>query len=563
MKKESLDRVKNLIPFILVIIIAILAGQALLRPGYFPMHDDVQVMRLYEMEKCFQDGQIPCRWIPDMGAGYGHPLFNYHPVFPYYLGMIFRLLSLSFVDIVKILFFLTFLLSGIFMYLLVKEFFGKWAGMVASAFYLFAPYRAVDVYVRGALTESWAVAFLPLILWGIYKLIKTNRFSFLLVSLFSLTFLFLSHNVITLIFTPIAFIWGLYWIFQTKKWKKIIPLGIVFIWSIGLAAFFVLPAFFEKSLVTLEQHTAGYYNFHQHFATVKQLFISRHWGFGPSKPGPDDDLSFQIGWPHWWVVIIAGGVFVYFFLRKKRKFLWTFAFFLALFGLAVFMTHAKSVFIWKALPLLSFVQFPWRFLAIAMLASSFLAGGLFVFLKNRRRQMLLSLILVFLVAVLNWGYFHPEKYDFQMTDQIKLSEEEWQRQSMTTLNDYVPKGVKEYPRELAPEEPRVIEGEAKVSEFRKRSNFWRFTIETIGEQQPTIEVPIFDFPQWEVFTDIDKTDYRVNPETGTIQIEVPSGKRTVTGWLRNTPLRKGANIISLLSFASLILTIAWQERRER
>lgn len=562
MKKDVLVKIKNNPPFILVIIITLLVGWALLKPGYFSMHDDVQVMRLYEMERCLKDGQIPCRWVPDFGAGYGHPLYNYHPVFPYYLGMFFRLFGMSFIDIVKILFFLTFLLSGIFMYFLVKEFFGKWAGMVASAFYLLAPYHAVDIYVRGALTESWAVAFFPLILWGIYKLIKTSKFPFFLVSLFALTFLFLSHNVMSLVFVPIAFIWGFYWIWQTKEWKKIVPLVIVFFWAVGLAAFFVLPAFFEQPFVTLEQHTTGYYNFHQHFATVKQLFISRHWGFGPSKPGPDDDLSFQIGWPHWWLVIIAGGIFVYLFLRKKRKFLWTFAFFLALFGLTVFMTHAKSVFIWKALPLLSFVQFPWRFLAIVMLASSFLAGGLVGFLKKGRKQLILSLVLILLVLVLNLGYFHPEKYDFQMTDEKKLSGEGWQIQSMTTLNDYVPKSVKEMPKELAPGEPRVIEGEARVSEFKKRSNFWRFTIETIGEQPPTIEVPVFDFPQWEVFADLDKVDYQVNPDSGVIQVQVPLNKRTVTAWLRNTPLRKAANGISLFSFSLLILVVAWQEKRE-
>lgn len=563
MKKEKLNKIKNNLPLVFVILIILLASLALFRPGYFSMHDDVQVMRLYEMEKCFKDGQIPCRWVPDMGAGYGHPLYNYHPVFPYYLGMFFRLFGMSFIDIVKILFFLTFLLSGIFMYLLVKEFFGKWAGMVAGSLYVLAPYHALDVYVRGAMTESWAVAFFPLILWGIYKLIKTSKFSFFLISLFSLTFLFLSHNVMSLVFAPIAFIWGFYWIWQTKEWRKIISLGIVFVWAAGLAAFFILPAFFEKSLVTLEQHTTGYYNFRYHYATIRQLFLERKWGYGPSVLGPEDNLSFQIGWPHWWLGMITGGIFIYLFLRKKRKFLWLPAFFLALFGWAVFMTHAKSVYIWEAIPLLSFVQFPWRFLAITMLASSFLAGSLVGFLKKGRKQLILSLVLILLALILNLDYFHPEKYDFQMTDEKKLSGEEWRIQSMTTLNDYVPQGVKEYPKELAPGEPRVIKGEAKVSEFRKRSNFWRFTIESIGDQSSIVEVPIFDFPQWEVFADINEIEHQVNPETGTIQVEVPLGKRTVTGWLRNTPLRKTANAISLLSFAFLILTISWQERRER
>src|SRR5688572_23537107 len=87
---------------IAIIIASVLASIPLFKPGYFFMHDDVQVMRLYQMERCFQDGQIPCRWVPDMGAGYGHPLYNYHPVFAYYLGTFFRIFGLSFLAISKL-----------------------------------------------------------------------------------------------------------------------------------------------------------------------------------------------------------------------------------------------------------------------------------------------------------------------------------------------------------------------------------------------------------------------------------------------------------------------------
>ena len=106
MKKESQRKFKNFLPFFLLVAVVFFAGLALIKPGYFSMHDDIQVMRLYQMERCFQDGQLPCRWVPDMGAGYGHPLYNYHPVFPYYLGMVCRLLGLSFLDTVKTLFLL-------------------------------------------------------------------------------------------------------------------------------------------------------------------------------------------------------------------------------------------------------------------------------------------------------------------------------------------------------------------------------------------------------------------------------------------------------------------------
>ena len=65
---------------------------------------------------------------------------------------------------------------------------------------------------------------------------------------------------------------------------------------------------------------------------------------------------------------------------------------------------------------------------------------------------------------------------------------------MATLLDYMPQSVQEYPQELAPENPWVVSGEAKVTEYRKRSNFWRFTVEVATSKPAEVRVPVFDFP---------------------------------------------------------------------
>lgn len=54
--------------------------------GYFSHHDDLQVIRIFEMRKCFSDLQIPCRWVPDMAFGNGAPLFNFYGPLAYYVG---------------------------------------------------------------------------------------------------------------------------------------------------------------------------------------------------------------------------------------------------------------------------------------------------------------------------------------------------------------------------------------------------------------------------------------------------------------------------------------------
>ena len=107
---------------IIIFIISLLTILPLAAPGYFPMHDDLQVMRLFEIERCFMDGQIPCRFSPDMTFGFGQAMFNFYSTLPYYLGVIVRLLTpLSILGTARLLFALSLIVGSIGMYLLAKE----------------------------------------------------------------------------------------------------------------------------------------------------------------------------------------------------------------------------------------------------------------------------------------------------------------------------------------------------------------------------------------------------------------------------------------------------------
>jgi hypothetical protein len=184
-----------------------LAAKPLFGSGYFNMHDDLQMMRQLQMEKCFLDGQIPCRWVPDMGFGYGFPLFNFYPPLPYLVGQIFRVIGYSFVDSAKAIFIVAFMASGVTMYALAQKFFGRLGGVLASAFYIWAPYHAVDIYVRGAMNEAWALIWFPAILLFSYKLITSKSRSALILLSLSWFGLLTSHNLMVLIFTPVFAIW--------------------------------------------------------------------------------------------------------------------------------------------------------------------------------------------------------------------------------------------------------------------------------------------------------------------------------------------------------------------
>lgn len=558
--KKSLK--KDLFAILLILILSFPTWRDLLSKGYFTMHDDLQVLRLFEMEKCFLDGQIPCRWSPDMGAGYGQPMFNFYSAFPYYFGMIFRLLGIQFVDIVKILFLLSLVLSGIFMYFLAEEFFGKFSAVIASILYMYAPYRAVDIFVRGAMAEAWAFVFFPIIFLTIYKFVKEETMWWFIGIVFSLSALFLSHNIMTMIFTPFAILWGIFSLAILKKWKIFPKLFVSFLWAVGLSSFFLIPAFFEKKFVRIETLTSEYFDFRNHFVNKRQLLFSRFWGYGGSY-GASSKMSFQIGWPHWWLVCVA--LFLIFFLITRKKFLKKFfysVFFLFMFFISLFLTHRTSAFIWENVPLMPFIQFPWRFLGLIVFASSFIAGwaiSILIKIRFRKISLFLSLIILFLAIFLNFRYFKPEQIYSGINDNFKLSGEELEKQQLAALLDYLPKNVKDIPGGLAPTSPWVIDGEAIVSEYAKRSNFWRFTVDVAKEAR--IKVPIVDFPRWEVIIDQKPVTFSSDNPEGVIEVFVSQGKHTVVGFFRNTPLRNFANGLTLFSFFSLVSLIVILSRK--
>ena len=118
-----------------------------------------------------------------------------------------------------------------------------------------------------------------------------------------------------MLFTPILVLFLIYVKFLEKT-KNIKALLQSLILGFGLSAFFLVPAFLEKNLVQTETLTRFDLDFRTHFVTVKQLFLDRFWGYGASVLGPNDTISFQIGWPHWWLA--GGGLLIF---LKKRNFL--------------------------------------------------------------------------------------------------------------------------------------------------------------------------------------------------------------------------------------------------
>lgn len=580
----SLLQKPNTIPLIIVILFGLLAGKGLIGEGYFNMHDDLQMMRQLQIEKCFLDLQIPCRWVPDMGYGYGYPLFNYYPPLPYLVGQLVRIAGYSYVDTAKVLFILSFVVSGITMYFLGKEFFGRIGGIVTSIFYVWAPYHAVDVYVRGAMNESWALIWFPMILYSSYKLItdksKTNSKSIKLdnqllkwVVLVAISWfgLFTSHNLMVLVFAPFFAVWCLLWLIRSRNWMRIRELVYGGAWSFGLAAFFSLPVLLEKNLVQTNTLVQGYFDYTAHFASIGQLLFSRFWGYGASVWMVEEDLmSFQIGTYHWVIPAVIGVIVAYQLFRRRKftKQILAVIFFLAVGWFAAFLTHNKSIFVWQLFSPLEFVQFPWRFLTLVILSFSFVVGYAFVYLPKIVRA-LLALVMILLAVSYSWNYFVPESGQLRpLTDEVKFSGLPWDRQQTAGIYDYLPVEAK-----TAPTAPRsnlvdFINGTGTVVDISEGTNWASFVVN--ANEDSLVRINQYNFPEWQVLVNGSEVEEFVpeDEDWGRMYIQIPRGTHEVTIELLDTPVRVVGNAVSVFSW--LLLLVAgyylyrkpWEQKRK-
>lgn len=535
----------------------------LLKPGYFSMHDDLQVMRIYQMEKCLADGQIPCRWSQDLAYGYGQAMFNFYSVFPYYLGALVRIATpLSIIDTVKFLFLVTQIASMIGMYILAKNFWGRLGGILSALLFAYGPYHAVDTFVRGALSESFALAIFPFIWLSIYLLTEKQNYWRVLGLSFGLTVLFTTHNISSLIFAPFTLAWGFYWFWIKKSLRFLYSLLASLLLALGLSAFFLVPNLAEQSLIQKSFLTEDYFFYGAHFVSLKQLFFERDWGYGPSIFGPDDEISFQIGWPYWWLGFLLF-ILGLSWLRSKNFDKKSLAFILLglLFfsGLTSFLTHLRSNFIWLNVGLLSYVQFPWRFLGLTIFFLSLAGGALakigFGFGK------LIIVLLIPLTIILNARYFKPQYYWWWASDEEKLSGEAFVIQQKAAILDYLPNWVKVAPKEPASTSPRIIKGNGIISNFSKRSNNFFFDAEIFEESE--ISIPIIYYPGWKVIKEGKVMESQPSGDYGLITVNLPRGKQMISGRFEDEGVRSLSNFISLVSVMLILGGVVVKSQKGR
>lgn len=549
---------------IALFLLSLPAWGPLASPGYPKTHHYpiVEVLQ-FETDKCFQDGQFPCRWAPGLQQGYGSPALMSWPPLPSYVGELIHLGGVGFLDTVKVLYIIGFVLSALFMFLLAREFWGNLGGLVAGVFYVYAPFHAVSVYVRGDLPEHWALAFMPAILWGIYKVIKEGKPVYVLLLALFLSAILLSREVLVMMLFPLAMVWAAAFLLTTRQWLRVTHLAIAGGAGLSLAAFFTLPELLEQDLTYIKD-LKTIFPFSDHFPTMEQLFLSRFWGYGISLPGDGDGLSFQIGWLHWGLAAVSILIAPLLWRRSRAGFVAVVVGFAFFWG-SVFVMHPRSDFLWQAFNgLLQYQQTPYRFLALAILTSSFLAGAI-VLVANRRPylSLLLSIALIGAVIGANQGFFHfGERLSVDFAGAASAG------QYHSARGGWLSAYATEAPTEPAPAKVQLILGDADITDVRQGSASLAFAAESVAGAR--LRTSVMDFPHWRVRVDGKTVLHDRNNSLAAISFDLPPGSHQVKLSLEDTALRTFSDYLSLAAWALFLVSAgalagraAWSTLRRR
>lgn len=537
---------KKLLPIITVILFTIPSIFPLFQAGYFPMHDDTQVARVVEMGRALLEGQFPVRWVSNLGYGYGYPIFNFYGPLPYYFGGFLYAVGVPALVATKLMMGIGVVVPAITLYCVLTAFLGWQAGLISSVLYLYAPYHAVQIYVRGAVGEYWTLIFWPLVLYGVLR-------QQIVIGSFGLAGAILSHTLmgfVTVIFTAVGI--ATHWIIMKRIRTRHIVMVLM---GLGLSSFFWLPALLEMAYTSVSGQVSETANFRDHFVCISQLWSSL-WGYGGSAIGCVDGMSFMLGKVHILLSFVSVVTWLFVGTKMNNAVVATGAM-LGLVGI-VFATKISEG-IWNILPGFSYLQYPWRFLSIAGLGLSIIGGSGIALVRHKRTQSVVAIFLALCVIILNGKWFTPQ-YTYEKSNREFESDKEIRFRVSKISDEYLPLQVVRPATESEAMFDTIQRDDGvAVSVLEESATLGRYMVESPNASSIVIRKAYF--PGWR---------YRINNrvikpkiEGGLPTFPISAGQSFIELAFADTPVRAVGNALSVMSILLLGVLVYDKQRQAK
>lgn len=497
-----------------------------------------------------KDGDFPVSWLGKM-ANYGMPMALFSQQTVAYVGATFMFIFHNTLVSYNLVLFLFALLSCIFFYIFLREYVNRWSALVGTFLFCFAPYRIINIYIRGAAPEFAVSLFLPLILLSIKRWISDKKSNYYYLLIVSLTLLFLTHPISTIAF---SFIIGAYYIFVIWPEKNKIKIILLTVFggllSLGIASFYLIPLMMEFKYL--------------YYGLAYSVFLPNSYLELNNLLHPNWFYFFQgdvLTRGHYLHVgsieslnLICGLIYLIYQYTTKKKIkplipvLYT-----VLFIYLLLITKIGTPIFYVIKPLGN-IQHQWRLLSgilfIPPIIIAFLMNGL-----NKKIQLILGILIIFLIVILRFPQLFGKNYLKTDESTYYSSRDNLYAQVMNTIwtgptQDYPVKKVK----------GEIISGQGRIIK-RSEHNSWReYEVDAVTDLR--LADYTFYFPGWKVYVDNKEVpiEFQDMNYRGVITYKVSPGKHTILVKFTNTKVRLLANIISIFSLGVLGLLIIFRKK---
>jgi 6-pyruvoyl-tetrahydropterin synthase related domain len=510
----------------------------------------------------WREGILYPRWAEWANWGFGEPRFVFYPPASWLAGAALGSI-LPWAAVPGAYIWLALIVAGMSMWKLAREWLP--ASQAAAAAVLFAvnPYNLAIVYYRSDFAELFASAFLPLLLWAALGVIRDKpRSSFCVAIVFAAVWL--SNAPEAVIATYSLAIVLLIASVARRSFAPLISGGLSMAMGFGLAAFYILPAVREQPWVQISQ------------ALTANLRPERNFIFTNSN-----DPEFLIF--NWKISGIALGMMLFigeasvFVARRRRELAEAWWALLSLAIVASFLMFHLSEPLWRYLPKLAFMQFPWRWLEPLAVAFAFFVAAA-IGLINQRWLAALALVAV-LAAIGTSGRLIAKDTWWDDGDVPFLAGEISSSHGYEGTDEYAPRGSDRYQLPGAtpdadtvpevPPSPAVTEIDAATGKIiptphaRIVISEWtaerkRFAVS--GTQPATLALRLVNYPAWKVTVDGKDAQPSAANLTAQMLLPLPGGRHQVEVRFRRTADRTAGDAISLVSAIGLV-GYAWCSRK--
>ena len=302
-----------------LIVVAIALTYPCIRRGLPLGHSTItHILYQHYFDEQISQGDWYPHWIISMNRGLGSAVYYAQYPLPYYvpwaIGKILpfhwgsyeeaRTLGLGVV--------LAAILGGLFTYTWCATFVDRLSAMLAAIIFLTLPYTlTIDIYLRAAIGEFWALAFLSLSFYFIERMAAGSRRALPGLAV-AFALVILSHLFTAVLLAPVLLAYVIWRVPRTRRIQSVCQLFAAFLLATGLAGVYALPFLAQRRFFHPENFllTQG-----ANASPLSQMFSFNARTF-PSSWGSPGSLPLVIAVR---IIALATAVFIGIVLFRRRR----------------------------------------------------------------------------------------------------------------------------------------------------------------------------------------------------------------------------------------------------